>query len=388
MLAVLETHPVQYHAPVYRRLVAAHHVPVTAIYGSDYSVRGSVDHEFGRTVRWDVDLVSGYGVRFVRPGSNAPVSATIRELRQELRAVRPNAVLLTGYTGPFHRSAIAAATSLGLPLVLRAETTDHAIARSPARALVRDLALRALYRRLDAVCPIGSRSRAHYERLGVETARMFDAPYDVDTTPFRTDEGARAELRLPTRAELGIDTDAPVVLYSGKLSERKGVDDLIEAARSLGSETHLVFVGDGERRTKLEHALSTSMPGRAHFLGFRNQRELSPLFHASDVLVLPSRRSETWGLVVNEALHHGLPVVVTEAVGCAPDLVVEGETGFVVPTRSPDALARSILRALAMRGAEVRDRCRASVARVSLDRAAEGIAAAYRAVTQHPSHAG
>jgi glycosyltransferase involved in cell wall biosynthesis len=117
------------------------------------------------------------------------------------------------------------------------------------------------------------------------------------------------------------------------------------------------------------------------FLGFQNQTELSRYYHAAELVVLPSAHSETWGLVVNEALHHGVPCVVSEAVGCAPDLVEPGVTGEVCETGSTPSLTAGLLRAIAMvnRG-DVRDACRARVADYSVERAARGIAEAYDAM--------
>src|SRR5215472_10359248 len=85
---------------------------------------------------------------------------------------------------------------------------------------------------------------------------------------------------------------------------------------------------------------------RVEFLGFQNQSALSPYYHAADLLVLPSIHSETWGLVVNEALHHGLPCVASEAVGCAPDLIESGVTGYTFKSGSPNSLALVLQQAL------------------------------------------
>jgi glycosyltransferase involved in cell wall biosynthesis len=117
------------------------------------------------------------------------------------------------------------------------------------------------------------------------------------------------------------------------------------------------------------------------FLGFRNQTELSRYYHAADLVVLPSVQSETWGLVVNEALRHGVPCVVSEAVGCAPDLIEPGVTGGVSETGSAPSLTSALHRALAMVSRrDVRDACRARVADYSVERAARGIAEAYNSV--------
>src|SRR5438309_4475455 len=101
---------------------------------------------------------------------------------------------------------------------------------------------------------------------------------------------------------------------------------------------------------------------KVRFLGFQNQRQLSPYYHAADLLVLPSRRGETWGLVVNEALHHGLPCVVSDAVGCGPDLISPGVTGELFETGSVRALKGALETAEVLTGrSQIREICRRAV---------------------------
>lgn len=155
--------------------------------------------------------------------------------------------------------------------------------------------------------------------------------------------------------------------------------------RSLSDEcrsrTVIVFLGNGELADALEKAAKREPLVRVHFAGFRNQKEISPYFHAADLFVLPSRRLETWGLVANEALLHGLPCIVSDAVGCGPDLVAPGVTGEVFASGSASELASAITRASGLIGrAEVRQSCRHRVAGYSVERAAQGIAEAYASV--------
>lgn len=389
-LVVIESHPVQYHAPVYRA-IREMGVPVTAVYGSDFSVAGYHDPEFGASFSWDVDLLSGYTPRFlsrVSQGGPASVDGVDKahfgqSLSKVLGEVGPSAILLTGHGTSFERASIQAASRSGVPLLYRAETTDHALGRSRAKALARDLFLRRLYRRMAWCLYIGEQSMRHYDRLGV--TRLAPSLYCVSTQPFETDDVARDRLRAATRASLGIGTDRRVLLFSGKLSERKGVDLLIEAVRGLPAASRdaltVLLVGDGARRESLG-TMALLEPGvDVRFAGFRPQRELSAFYHAADAFVLPSRLSETWGLVVNEALHHGLPCVVSDQVGCAPDLIVTGETGETVAAGSAGALRVGIERLFGWwsESPGARARCRAQVAPYSVEAAARGIADAYRA---------
>jgi glycosyltransferase involved in cell wall biosynthesis len=145
-------------------------------------------------------------------------------------------------------------------------------------------------------------------------------------------------------------------------------------------------VGDGELKGELLTCAVAAPSIAVRHVGFKQQRELSAYYHSADLFVLPSRHGETWGLVVNEALHHGVPAVVSEAVGCAPDLIDPGCTGEVCAANSAEALATAMRAAWPlMRAAAIRAVCRERVAGYSISRAAVGIAAAYRQVTATPA---
>ncbi len=321
-LVVLETHPIQYHAPVYRAVQARFDIPVSVVYGSDFSISGYRDDEFGATFAWDTDLLSGYHslflTRVVDQRSAAREHASVRELVRALRSLRPEAILLVGYRPRFHQIALVSALLMRVPLLFRGETTDHARQRT-------------------ALC--------------------------VDQSTFLIDEAARDNLRATTRAYLNLDPAQLAFLFSGKLIPRKGPDLFLSALHQMPAQIRArsvaIFLGSGDGEHSLREQ-AVGQPGlQTRFLGFQNQSQLSAIYHAADAVVLPSRTSETWGLVINEGLHHGLPCVVSEAVGCAPDLVHPGRTGEICATGSVVAL------------------CRAQVAPYSVEAAARGIAEAF-----------
>lgn len=389
-LAVLATHPVQYHAPVYRTIQQNFGIPVTAIYGSDFSVAGYRDPEFGASVRWDTDLLTGYTPLFLeevaKGGAATTEAVTGKGIGTILTQVRPTAILLTGYQGAFHRRAWVAAIQSSVPLLFRAETNDDASSRSQLKQWGRDTVLRFLYRRCAALLPIGVHSRRHYERLapGVPT---YTAPYCVDVTPFQTDEIARTEFRPKTRASLSIQEEQIAILFSGKLIAKKNPLLLIRAIQQLPKEVRgkmvVLFLGDGELRPAVETLAAGNPAVATRFVGFQNQSALSPYYHAADLLVLPSAFGETWGLVVNESLHHGVPAIVSDRVGCAPDLIVPGKTGAVFPSESVEGLAQALQRVQPLIGnAQIRTDCRAHIEGYSIHSAAQGIATAFHAIAK------
>jgi glycosyltransferase involved in cell wall biosynthesis len=385
-LVVIETHSVQYHAPVYRCLEQGCGVKVTAVYGSDFSLAGYRDQEFGADFAWDTDLLSGYRSVFLskvdQGGARSAEETRARGLKRVLKELRPAAILLLGYSPRFYRQALLQARRLGCPLLFRAETTDHAQKRGRWRSWLRDRLLKVLYHRCSRLLYIGERSRQHYLRLGCPESKLVFSPYCVDTAPFRFTESDRERYRGPIRQALDIAPDQKAVLFSGKLSARKGVDLLIQAVQrlpeSLRREVVVVFLGSGEMQYELERLAGTNCRVAVRFTGFQNQSRLSAYYHAADLLALPSLHSETWGLVVNEALYHGVPAVVSDQVGCAPDLVIPGQTGEVYRSESVEELAAALQRGLGLSGRdEVRDVCRERVARYSVRAAAEGIAQAF-----------
>jgi len=390
-LVVIETHPIQYHTPVYRALQAKFGVPVTVIYGSDFSITGHLDREFGTLLAWDTDLLSGYKSIFLSRLSSGGAShageVSASGMAATLRSCEPGAILLVGYGHRFHQVAFYHAWRMHCPVLFRGETTDHAVQRSPFKDLGRSRVLRFFYNFCSRLLYIGQRSHEHFKRLGVPNVKLVFSPYCVDTHPFRCSEEDRARLRAETRKHLEIADDRVVLLFSGKLSARKGPDLLVGAVKGLPEDIRMriviLFMGSGEMQSALERVVGAAPRIAARFTGFQNQLQLSPYYHASDLLVLPSRNMETWGLVVNEALHHGLPCLVSEAVGCVPDLIVPDMTGDTFETSSIEAIRVGIQRAIRLTNrAETRSRCRERVGGYSVEKAAEGIARAYHSVVR------
>lgn len=388
MLLIFETHPVPYHAPVYRLLSQEFKVPVTVIYGSDFSVAGYRDREFNVKISWDSDLMDGYPSQFLSQvstgGGRDYDSVLTGGLTAAADALKPDVVMALGYFHRLDRAAIRYAWRRGLPLIFRGETSDTAHLRSALRSMARDIVLRQLYQRCERLLYVGTQAHEHYMRLGCPESSLVFSPYCVDESNFQSGESERKSARAEVRRDLGIADDALVLMFSGKLTPRKGVDLLPTAIRQLPANLRqrcvLLFVGDGSMRQELERECASGPAIPARFVGFQNQTQLSRFYHASDLLVLPSRGAETWGVVVNEALLHGVPCVTSTAVGSHRDLVISGATGEVCAAGDANALSAALKAGLQLGNtAATRERCRAMVAKFSTREAAAGIANAYKA---------
>jgi glycosyltransferase involved in cell wall biosynthesis len=207
---------------------------------------------------------------------------------------------------------------------------------------------RLVFKRIAAFLAVGEANRDYLRASGVPPERVFVARHFVENERFLRDERTAAAGR-ELRDELGIARDALVFLFAGKLEPNKRPLDLMRAWRAvrerleLGNPTAaLLFVGSGvlERELRAEAA---GLEGKTVFFSpFRNQSEMPRVYAAADVLVLPSQ-SETWGLCVNEAMNAATPAIVSSHVGCAPDLIRPGETGWIFPAGDVDALGRLLI---------------------------------------------
>ncbi|HXH81324.1 MAG TPA: glycosyltransferase family 4 protein [Candidatus Tectomicrobia bacterium] len=388
-VAHLVSHPIPYFAPLYRELARRPEIDLTVYFYSDASVRDFRDREFGRTVRWDGDLLGGYRWRML-PSARRTGIGEAAHRRPNWDVVRD--VMRGGYGvlwvhGHQHLTtwlAVAAARLRGMRVLVRDEQTLLHPRPFP-RSLVRGLALRALYSQSSALY-IGEANRRHFSRYGMPARRMFAAPYCVDNQRYVAAARALAAERAEVRGSFGIAGDRPVVLFAGKLIPKKQPLLLLEAFARVrrDHDCALLFAGDGPLRGDAERLARRLGTPDVHFAGFLNESEMPRAYAAADVFVLPSNLHETWGLVVNEAMNFGLPVVVSDKVGCAADLVRPGENGYVVRHDDAGALAGAVARLVADAGlrAQFGERSRAIVREYSIERCADGIVAACTGATE------
>lgn len=384
-VAVFDTHPIQYFAPLWRGLAATPGLEVVVHFLSDHSVRGGVDPGFGVPVAWDIPLTEGYEHRFITRNVDfsRPRSVSIPHAAGLLRDGRFDCVLMHGYRFAFSRQVARAARGLGIGTVLRGEFSDVQPygGRNSAKAFLRNLYLRWFYRYVDAFCYIGEEARMHLVRRGISSKRMFFSPYAVDAGLF--EQQKQEFTRDAVRSELKIRDGQLVIVFSGKLIPRKAPMLLMQAIAKLpdASRVTVLMVGEGPLRAELDAAGRAILGDRLLVTGFVNQSQIGKYYSAADVFVLPSE-FETWGLVVNEAMNFGLPVVVSSQVGCRRDLVIEGETGLSFEVGNAASLSRCLARFLSdpSLGPHMGRKAAAHIGQYSVDRSVSGIVEAVRAV--------
>lgn len=382
-LGIVTTHPIQYQVPWFASLAADARLDLHVGFGwlPDAHAQGV---GFDRAFAWDLPLLDGYRWselprRDGHPQLSRFFGIRLRGVARWLREQRLDALVTTGWNSYALVQTAIAARRLGLPLLARGDS--HDLRR---RGLATRLLHRAFLTLFDGFLVVGKANRRFYRRRGVADSQLFDCPHFVDNERFAAQHAEAVPRRAELRAQWGVPEDAACALFAGKLVEVKNLPEALDAlhvAVVAAPRLHLLIVGDGPLGEALRARVEREkLP--VSFAGFLNQGEIAQAYAAADFLLLPSR-SETWGLVVNEAMACGLPAIVSDGVGCAEDLVQPGVTGFVYRAGSPEELAARLI-AMAGDGEGRRRMGEAARVRVTSDytveRAVDGTLAALRAL--------
>jgi glycosyltransferase involved in cell wall biosynthesis len=353
-LAYLVSHPIQYQSPLLRRIAQDPGIDLTVFFGSDFSIRGYHDKDFGVDVKWDIPLVDGFRHEFLPAlrdtggeGIFSPVSRGI------LRRLRHFDVLwVHGYATVNQMHGILAANALGIPVLVRSDSQLKDRPRGGLKLAAKKAFFRVLRHLVDGVLVSGTLNRDYWAHYLGEDFPLFLLPYAVDNAWFQQQCSLAASSRAELLFELNLQPGHPVILFASKLQTRKLCSDLVSAyaavlaQRTVSGQPYLLIVGDGEERAALEQQVAALGLTGVRFCGFRNQSEMPRFLEFADVFVLPARH-EPWGLIVNEAMNAGCAIIVSDDVGAQPDLVSDGVEGCVFPVGDVAALSAALARVLA-----------------------------------------
>jgi glycosyltransferase involved in cell wall biosynthesis len=357
-LAIFISHPIQYQVPLYQKL--SKKIDLTVYYYSQFGAEKYFDPQFKKEFKWDINLLEGYNYKFLKNYSFKPGFHFFGFINfgifKEIFKNKFDAVLINSWSYLSDWLVILACLISKTKLLLRAESPhNQEILKPKWKLFIKKIIFgKILFPRICAFLYIGEENRKFYKFYGVPDEKLFFAPYAVDNERFQKEYERLKDKKEELRKELGIEPDDIVILFVGKLIPKKRPMDLLKAYESilrisdvpsidgniLTSDVHLLYVGDGELRLNLEKYTKEHNLKNVHFVGFKNQTEISKYYVMSDIFVLPSDVGETWGLVVNEAMNFRLPVIVSDLVGCGADLVKHGENGYIFETGDIEELAR------------------------------------------------
>jgi glycosyltransferase involved in cell wall biosynthesis len=357
-LLYLVSHPIQYQAPLLRRIAQERDIELTVLFRSDLSVKGSFDDGFKKYVKWDIDLLNGYKSKFLKHIGSANILSFWRPINfglySEIKSGEYNGIWVHGHGSFYHLYALLLGRLLGLQVLLRDEV--HLESRPRPRSRFDEVLSSAYFsivkKLVDVYLAVGSKNKKYYTHRGVSAEKIVMMPYAVDNVRFGIKgDDAKKVAKERLLKSIGIEGNRTVIGFISKLSKRKRCSDLVNAfcALPLGSiqpRPLLIIVGDGEELPSLQKRVSAlARTEDVVFFGFRGQLELPTIYHGCDVFVLPSA-GEPWGLVINEAMNGGCAIIAAKEIGASADLVQEGQNGFTFPAGNSESLRAALKKVL------------------------------------------
>ncbi len=345
-LALVVSHPIQYYVPLYQRLARREELEIRVFYTWHAGEKAVLDRGFETPVAWDIPLTEGYEFELVPnvardPGTHHFFGLRNPSLIAQLTAWRPDVVHVTGWAWWSHLQLLRELHRRRVPVLFRG---DSHLLDAPCRG-PRWWAKRAMLARIyswpSALLYVGKANRAYYEAFGVGETRLQYCPHSIDVRRFAEPSGVYELEAAEWRRSLGITEDRRVLLFAGKFERKKQPVALMRAMFEQPNEKLLlVLVGGGELQDDVCR-LAAQAPDRFRVLPFQNQTRMPIVYRLADLFVLPSAFGETWGLAVNEALACGRPVLVSDRVGCAAD-VVDETCGKIFPWHSTQAMMGAV----------------------------------------------
>ncbi|WP_019499462.1 glycosyltransferase family 4 protein [Pseudanabaena sp. PCC 6802] len=356
-LAYFVSHPIQYQAPLLRLIATEPDIDLKVFFYSDFSLKSYKDPGFGRSISWDIPLTDGYKHHFLHCWGSSKYQGMLhqpfaRDIFQQLQHGKFDIVWVHGWSWFCSLQAVIAANKLGIPVLMRGDSNSVSEPTNTLKRQVKKLFLSWLFKKVAGFLTVGTSNRQFYQNYGVDRDRLFFLPYAVDNEYFQQRASIASTNREELRKSLNLEAGRPIILYAAKLVDVKRPQDLLAAYQLLSTdgvqepEPYLLFVGDGMLRPTLEAQARSTNWQSIRFLGFWNQSEIPAIYDLCDVFVLPSR-FEPWGLVINEVMNAKRAVVVSDRVGCAPDLVKDEQNGRVFPVGDVKALAEAMRWAIA-----------------------------------------
>jgi glycosyltransferase involved in cell wall biosynthesis len=248
------------------------------------------------------------------------------QLIKQIKLWQTDALLIYGWAYRSHLKIIHYFNGK-LPIYFRGDST--LLDNKPGfKSILKTIFLKWVYSNVNHVFYTGTQNKAYFKKYGLKDCQLTFAPHAVDNDRF-----AKYSEQISTkfRSDLGINETDILILFAGKFEKKKSPEILLNAFNLLRKgNVHLLFVGNGKMEAMLKSKALLLENPNVHWLEFQNQSFMPAIYHACDLFCLPSSGpGESWGLAINEAMAAGRPIITSDKVGCAIDLVVPGVTGEI-----------------------------------------------------------
>lgn len=348
-LAIVTTHPIQYNAPWFRLLQDRGRVEVKVFYTwGQLASEQKFDPGFGKAVQWDIPLLEGYQYTWVNnvatdPGSHHRKGIINPTLNKEIENWQADAVLVFGWNFVSHLKCIRYFHKK-IPVLFRGDSTLLDDTKG-IKTFIRRIVLKWVYNKVDTALYVGTNNKKYFLAHGLKSNQLVFAPHAIDNARFTEPNELYQQQAVLLRKQLGIEAEDIVLLFAGKLEQKKNPFFLVELLkRHTNPRLKVLFVGNGSLGSTLK--ILAAKDKRIVLLDFQNQQQMPVIYRVADLVFLPSKGpGETWGLVLNEAMACGKAIVSSPKAGGALDLIEE-KNGMMIDFDDTTAIDGLIEKAL------------------------------------------
>ena len=323
-IAIVTTHPIQYQSPLFKEASLLNKFKTDVYFASKHGYQSKyIDKDFKKKFNWNINLLSGYNYFFsIKNDRNInSFFLSFKNLNNTLFKTKYDAILLFGWNNILYLKAFFLAKLHKIPIILRVETNSSQKINY-FKKIIKYFVLNIFFKYINYFLYIGSLNKKFYLNLGVNNKRLYPAPYSVDNNFFLNKEKINISINKKFKKK--------TILFVGKLIERKNVEEFLNLAKLFKNDHRFNFlvVGDGHQNKLCNEFIINKKLPNVKIVGFKNQQELKVIYQKSFLLIVPSKY-ETWGLVINEAMASGLPVICSKNCSSSRDLIINGKTGYV-----------------------------------------------------------
>jgi glycosyltransferase involved in cell wall biosynthesis len=331
---------------LYQRLACRKDIAIKVFFTWHAGQEAMHDRGFKTQVAWDIPLTAGYDFELVpnvssRPGTHHFLGLRNPSLMRQVLSWQPDIVHITGWAWYSHLLALRILRKKSIPTLFRGDSHLLDVKQDRAKWWIKRAILHRVFSWPSGFLVVGSANRAYYEAFGVNAEQLFPCPHSIDVDRFAKPNDVFEEEAAQWREQLGISAERSVLLYAGKFENKKRPVELMRTVLALRDpKPILIMVGSGELEGEVDY-LAKSNPEQFRVLPFQNQSIMPIVYRLGDLFVLPSAFGETWGLAVNEAMACGRPVLVSDRVGCARD-VVDASCGEIFSQNDPMSIMTTL----------------------------------------------
>ncbi len=341
----VSTHPIQYQTPIFKKLYKLNKSFLVLFNNKIKKHTEIKDYEFRKNIKWGNNLVTNYKHEIFKKKKNFILN--LYNTYRILKLKKIEYLILSGWNNLFYQSIFVVSKMLNIKIILRCENNLYETSFIQKRIKVFFLSI--IFKLFYKFIAIGKKNNEMYIECGISKDKIIKSNYSVDNDFF-------SKKKLLKKKETNLKKkfkthNKKVFIFVGKFIKRKGINVLLDAIACLNSspvvakKSIFLLVGQGPELTNIRQFIKLNKISNVNLINFKNQDDLKYYYKISNFLILPSFY-ETWGLVVNEAMAMGKPVITSNNCGCANDLVLNGKNGYIFKKGNSKELSKLIIKIL------------------------------------------